>query len=63
MQVMEHVEELLRKQNLSVAKRDLHEGRHHGAKLRQAVTNPIRKEVKPLWVSSKHHMRPVSFRG
>ena len=31
--------------------------------LHRAVTNPIRKAVKPLWVSSKHHMRPVSFRG
>ena len=48
MQVMEHVEELLRKQNLSVAKRDLHEGRQQGAKLHQAVTRLIRKEVKPL---------------
>ena len=48
MQVMEHVEELLRKPDLSVAKRDLHEGRQQGAKLHQAVTSQIRKEVKPL---------------
>ena len=49
MKVMEHVEELLRKQNLSIAKRDLHKGRQKkGAKLYQAVASPIRKEIKPV---------------